>query len=469
MTAVSNLQETIAAVGYAQIIVTLKASPKILAARQAGKNANAQIAASSLREAEATLRDLFVIPSEMQVESLAASAERTASRGFSRPESLLSRKVRIFPHLGIALGFADANGVAALDAHPDVEKVMKAPELSLIRPVASEIAKPKAAATWGIRRLKVDRLWSAGYRGDGVVVGHLDTGVDDSHPALAGAVASFVEFDMAGDQVTGAAPHDSGDHGTHTAGTIVGRAAAKGAFGVAPNAKLASAMVIEGGQVLARILGGMEWIITKGVPILSMSLGLRGYTPAFQAIVDSLRAANVLPIFAVGNEGPNSSRSPGNYANVLSVGAMDSSEAVPDFSGSQRFNRTNKPLVPDLVAPGVAVLSSVPGNGYAEKSGSSMATPHVAGLAALLFQAKPDATADELERAIVGSCTRPDSMLIDRANHGVPDAVVAFQLLTGRALPSAVASSVAPRGPIRKPAAAVGARKNKGKKKRKKA
>jgi subtilisin family serine protease len=201
-------------------------------------------------------------------------------------------------------------------------------------------------------------------------------------------------------------------------------------------------MVIEGGQVIDRILGGMDWVIGEGVRILSMSLGLRGYTPAFQAIVDALRRANVLPVIAVGNEYPNTSRSPGNYANVLSVGAMDASDKVADFSGSQRFNRVDDPLVPDVVAPGVAILSCVPGGKYEEMDGSSMATPHVAGLAALLLQAKPKATATELEEAILRSCSRPAGMPQARGNRGVPDAAKAFGILTGAALP--VAASAAP-------------------------
>lgn len=269
----------------------------------------------------------------------------------------------------------------------------------------------------------------------------LDTGADGTPPALEGAIASFAEFDMAGDRVPNARPTDSDDHGTHTAGTIVGRVRKKGAFGAAPAAKLASAMVIEGGQVIDRILAGMDWVIGEGVRIMSMSLGLRGYTPAFQAIVDALRAANVLPVIAVGNEYANSSRSPGNYANVLSVGAMDATDEVAEFSGSQRFNRLDDPLVPDLVAPGVAILSCVPGGGYEEKDGSSMATPHVAGLAAILLQAKPDATASQLEEAILGSCSRPASMQEARANRGVPDAVKAFSILTGATLPFAVAEA----------------------------
>ena len=95
-----------------------------------------------------------------------------------------------------------------------------------------------------------------------------------------------------------------------------------------------------------------------------------------------LRARGILPVFAVGNEGPGTSRSPGNYSEALSVGASDEDDLVADFSSSQQFRRPGDPRVPDIVAPGVGVISTVPGGGFAEKDGSSMATPHIAGLAA---------------------------------------------------------------------------------------
>jgi subtilisin family serine protease len=219
---------------------------------------------------------------------------------------------------------------------------------------------------------------------------------------------------------------------------------------VAPEAQLASGLVIEGGQVIDRILAGMEWLVEQQVRMLSMSLGLRGYTPAFQTVIDALRAAKVLPIIAVGNEGPGTSRSPGNYANVLSVGAMDEFDNIPDFSSSQQFNRPNSPLVPSLVAPGVKVLSCIPGSKFAEMDGTSMATPHVAGIAALLMGAKRDATIDQIEEAILGSCQRPATMPQSRANRGVPDAVAAFRLLTGTDL--AAIAVISPRGPRKTPA-----------------
>lgn len=408
----SNLEETLAEVGYAKVIVALKPT----------------LAAASSR---AALEKHFTIPAERQMESLMAVASRSASKKSGHPRPLQEHKMRVYPNLGLVLGFVDPGGAAALAASRQVERVVEAPELSLIRPFATRAARLSAAPTWGIKRLKVNRLWAQGLKGRGVIVGHLDTGIDGAHPALQNAIAAFAEFDLAGDQVPGANPSDSDEHGTHTAGTIVGRSVPKGAFGVAPEAQVASAMVIEGGQVIDRILAGMDWVIENGARILSMSLGLRGFTPAFQTVVDALRNANVLPVIAVGNEGPTTSRSPGNYTNVLSVGAMDGSDEVADFSGSQRFNRPDDPLVPDLVAPGVDVLSCVPNGKFAKMDGSSMATPHVAGLAALLLAAEPGATAGDLEQAILGSCVRPAGMLEARGNRGVPDAEAALRILRG--------------------------------------
>jgi len=148
-------------------------------------------------------------------------------------------------------------------------------------------------------------------------------------------------------------------------------------------------------------------------------------------MVNALRAKNVLPVFAVGNEGPGTSRFPGNYDNVLSVGACDRNGAVADFSGSQRFLQPTPRMVPDLVAPGVDILSCVPNGRFARMSGSSMATPHVAGLAALLFSAMPEATADDVESAILRSCERPAGMDPQRGNMGIPNAVRALAILRG--------------------------------------
>jgi subtilisin len=189
--------------------------------------------------------------------------------------------------------------------------------------------------------------------------------------------------------------------------------------------------VIEGGDVVARVLGGMDWAVGLGVRILSLSLGLRGFWEDFLPLTRLLRERNVLPVFAVGNEGPGTSRSPGNYPEALSVGASDRDGRVADFSSSQRFRRRREPLVPDLVAPGVDVVSARPGpgGGYQAMDGTSMATPHVAGLAALLIEARPDRSAAEIEAAIFRSCERARGMTRPRANRGMPDALRALAAL----------------------------------------
>lgn len=352
--------------------------------------------------------------------------------------------VRYFPHLRIMLGTVDQQGVAALDSHPRVKQVAAPPVLSLIRPVAVRAAQAPKQYTWGITRLKADQLHAGGFTGQGILVGHLDTGADGTHPALKDAIKVFAEFDDLGFEVKPTpAPHDTDEHGTHTAGTIAGRTVAARAIGMAPDALLATAIVIEGGNVTARILAGMEWAISQHVKILSMSLGFRGYQEDFLAVVQRLRELNILPVFAVGNEGPGTSRSPGNYAEALSVGAMDADEHVADFSSSRRFDRPNDPLVPDLVAPGVDVISAKPGGGYQAMDGTSMATPHVAGLAALLMQAAPAASIDEIEQAIFDSCTPLPGEDVERQNRGVPDAVVALVKL-GVILPVVAAARVQP-------------------------
>jgi subtilisin family serine protease len=340
--------------------------------------------------------------------------------------------VQFYPNLGIMLGTVTRAGLNSLREDERVDSVTGTPQFSLIKPTLVADAALSKKVTWGIEALGVPRLWKEGLSGKGVRVAHLDTGADGKHLSLKKAIAAFAEFDFMGQRVNpDPAPHDTDQHGTHTAATIAGRAVGGQHVGVAPGAELASAIVIEGGMVISRILGGMDWAISEGARVLSMSLGIRGFIEDFIPITQILRARNVLPIIAVGNEGPGQSRSPGNYPESLSIGAVDEKLVVAPFSSSQRFLRKKEPLVPDLVAPGVNVISAKPAGGFQLMSGSSMATPHIAGLAALLFEAAPGATIDAVEQAIFNSCKRGPGMSLDRSNRGFPDAVEALAALTG--------------------------------------
>jgi subtilisin family serine protease len=338
--------------------------------------------------------------------------------------------LQVYENLGIVLGTVNPDGLAALQAHDSVAAVTGSPQFSLIHPQEVSDVALADIEPWGAKALGVPRLWAEGLDGTGIVVGHLDTGVDGSHPALRDAIAAFTNTDALGN-LRAAAPFDSGRHGTHTAGTIAGRT---GNIAVAPGARLASAAVIEDPDIVRRILAGLNWVVGKGVRVISMSFGIRGYDDDFLRLMDSIRAKDILPVAAVGNEGPGTSRSPGNYANVLSVGAVDIDGKVWSNSSSQRFARAADPLVPDLVAPGVAILSALKGGGFVAMNGTSMAAPHIAGLAALLFQAKPDATAAQVEAAILSSCTLRAGTDVERANRGFPNAVKALALLTGTTL-----------------------------------
>lgn len=287
--------------------------------------------------------------------------------------------------------------------------------------------------TWGIKRLGVPELWKRGYTGEGVLIGHLDTGVDHKHPVFSGgAIAFFAEFDLQGKRTPNKIAYDSGNHGTHTGATMVGRPlSGRKRVGVAPGAKLASAIVAEGGDISKRVLAGIEWAINKDVRIVNFSQGVHGYIEDFLEPVNQLRKHNILPVFSVGNEGVGRSRSPGNYAQSLSVGAITSTGHVAPYSSSMRMPRTDEPLVPDLVAPGDNVVSAGPGGQYLQKSGSSMAAPHISGLAALLWQAAPDATAHNIEEAIFKSCQLAP-LPKARANRGVPHALRALNVLLSR-------------------------------------
>jgi subtilisin len=452
------ISQELRSLGVAQVIVILKYPHAVTAAKLGGKLAGVQAGT-----APEQLSKHFVFSQISQISAIASAqatehgfatpvlqgdkAQKTKSSGTGgkrrqreQHPRLMDRGmiatapslVRYYPNLGVMLGTVDKEGLSALRKDPRVEEVTGIPSLSLIRPQRVAAAKLTREVSWGIESMHIPALWQQGITGAGILIGHLDTGVDGNHPVFRkkDAIAHFAEFDDLGREITPAPiAYDSQYHGTHTAATIVGRAVSGKSVGVAPGAQLASAIVIEGGNTIARVLGGMDWAVGLEVRILNMSLGFRGYWGDFLPLTQLLRARNILPVFAVGNEGPGTSRSPGNYPEALSVGAYDRQGRVAPFSSSQRLLQPTKLLVPDLLAPGVGIISAKPRGGYQVMDGSSMAAPHISGLAALLMEAKLDKTAEEVQSAIFNSCRLKANMSIDRVNRGVPDGVKALALL----------------------------------------
>jgi subtilisin len=340
--------------------------------------------------------------------------------------------VHYYPNLGILYGAADQDGLAALAQDENVGEIIAAPAFTLIAPEESAALEgAPVGRSWAIGRMKIDALWDQGLFGDGVLIGHLDTGVDASHPALAGKIDAFAYFDDLGRNVLTPPPaqRDTGRHGTHTAGILVGDTFEGHTFGVAPKARLVSATVIEGGDTPARVLGALDWCVAQGVRIVNVSLGLTGHEPQFDTILEILRARGVLPVIAIGNEGPDTSRTPGNLPAALSVGALSPDDTIWRRSSSQRFTAPPPRTSPVLIAPGGEIWSSVPGNRMTALSGTSMAAPHISGLAALLMQHRPAAAIHDIEAAILNSCTRPAQISSVRGNLGVPDAARALASL----------------------------------------
>ena len=284
-------------------------------------------------------------------------------------------------------------------------------------------------AAWGLQRINIEACWQQGFTGAGVRVGHLDTGVDGTHPALSGRIAAFVEFDQDGFPVAQAEPKDSGSHGTHIAGIICGSPWENTSIGVAPAAELCSGMVIEGGKSLVRVLAGLDWILDCKVRVLCLSLGLPTYNPLFEIILRRMKEAGVLVIAPVGNRRSAQTCSPANYPGILAVGATNARDKVARFSGSQIFERATDHHKPNLVAPGVDIPSAKPGGGLQFRSGTSMAAAHVAGVAALLFQAAPTATAAEVQEALLTTCTPLPESSVYRSGKGLVNPVKALEMM----------------------------------------
>ncbi|MER6951014.1 S8 family serine peptidase [Nonomuraea sp. NPDC000554] len=296
-------------------------------------------------------------------------------------------------------------------------------------------APVKASLDRSVPQIGAPEAWQAGFTGEGVKVAVLDTGVDDKHPDLAGRVESARNFTDSQDAV------DRHGHGTHVASTIAGQGVAGTPTrkGVAPGARLLNGKVLNdrGSGSTSGIIAGMEWAAQQGAKIINMSLGHPdepGLDPLEQA-VERISASNgVLFVIAAGNDGPGASTlgSPGSADSALTVGAVDSADKLASFS-SRGPRVADFAIKPDLTAPGVNITAARAGTtGYIAYSGTSMATPHVAGAAAILAQQHPDWTWQQLKATLVGS-VKPGGPLTENGAGRVDVAKAVKQTVTADA------------------------------------
>ncbi|MGW2557715.1 S8 family peptidase [Streptomyces sp. NPDC001514] len=352
----------------------------------------------------------------------------------------------------IRQGYDDAHTaalplIAVYDSSVDVARTVPAtprgaargPVLKAARGVALKADKKRGADLWaditsrrsrsgaGLKKLWLDRkveatlerstaqvgadlAWAAGYDGKGTRVAVLDTGADAEHPDLKGRIAASKNF------TDSSTTDDRQGHGTHTISTVGGSGAASGGKkkGVAPGTELLNGKVLSdwGSGATSWIIAGMQWAVDNKADVVSMSLGNPAPTdctdPMSTAAEQLAQSSDTLFVIAAGNSGRrlNSVSSPGCAPSVLTVGAVDRDDSTAYFSspGPVRVTHT---LKPEIAAPGVGISAAAAGGrgvyAYRSMSGTSMATPHVAGAAAVVKQRHPDWTAQQIKAALVSS------------------------------------------------------------------
>ncbi|MET9907095.1 S8 family peptidase [Streptomyces sp. NPDC006476] len=265
----------------------------------------------------------------------------------------------------------------------------------------------------GVAQIGAPAAWAAGYDGKGVKVAVLDTGVDTTHPDLASAVTASKNFTGTG------STDDMAGHGTHVAATLAGSGTRSGGRykGVAPGAGILNAKVLDdsGEGSDSSVIAGLEWAAGQGAKVANLSLGQAdtpGEDPVEAAVNALSKSTGMLTVAAAGNEGPDAGTvdSPGAAESALTVGAVDGEDRLADFSSTGPT--ADSALKPDLTAPGVDIVSAraahghmgdPAADGYVSMSGTSMATPHVAGAAAILAQRHPDWTGARIKQALTAS------------------------------------------------------------------
>ena len=336
--------------------------------------------------------------------------------------------------------FAVRGDQAVLDAmmaRSDVAAIEsnRAFQVALEQPAAPTLRAPQAPATieWNLSKINAPLMWTMGYTGTGQVYANADTGVQWDHPALkshyrgwdgAAANHNYNWWDAVHSQINPngnscgyslQVPCDDYGHGTHTMGIGIGDDGAGNQIGVAPGAKwIACRNMDDGVGRPSTYIECDEFFLAPwdlngnnpnpdlrpdvvgnsyGCPIGPPPGGETCVVDSLQTATDNLRAAGVFMAVSAGNYGSNCSTvldPPAIYDSAISIGATDASDNIAGFSsrGPVTIDGSNR-MKPDLAAPGVSVRSSVPTNSYAYESGTSMASPHVAGAVALLWSAVP--------------------------------------------------------------------------------
>jgi hypothetical protein len=316
-----------------------------------------------------------------------------------------------------------ANALAMTVDSRDIETLLQDPEVAEVAPNTilsiPPISSRKTASEdyssegppdmWNHDLIDLDYVHQRGYDGTGMRIGVLDTGIDADHPELNDKLVAWQEFDLAGNRVL-STPHETHTlaHGTHVASILVGEQT-----GIAPRAKLLCALVLpEGYGTTEQVIRGMQWVLDPdgdsetddGAQVVNMSWGSSGTSAVLKSAIDAMAAAGVLAVAAIGNDGRDSTYSPGNVEACIGVGAVNRWDNPSSYSSGGEVCWDELCIKkPDMVAPGIDIFGAATGGRYQYLSGTSMASPHAAGSAALLWQYDPTMTLSQLTRFLTHS------------------------------------------------------------------
>jgi minor extracellular protease Epr len=277
-------------------------------------------------------------------------------------------------NLPVAISRMPESVKRALEKNPNIVRIEKDKRVELI----------SEATDWGVGATKSNIAWDVPYNGAGVKIAVLDTGIDVKHEdlKLSGGISFITEEN--GD----ASYNDFNGHGTHVAGIISAQHNGIGVKGVAPNALIYSVKVLDknGAGYLSNVIAGIDWSITNKIDVLNLSLGMSTYSATLKSIIDKANNSGMVIVAAAGNSGNFEGTGdnvdyPAKFENAIAVAAVTNRNLRAEFSSTG-------PAV-ELAAPGESVLSTYANNQYNYSSGTSMATPYVTGIAALMKEAHP--------------------------------------------------------------------------------
>ena len=249
---------------------------------------------------------------------------------------------------------------------------------------------PSWSKQWDMTKIAMPAAWDITKGSADMVAAVVDTGVDYNHPELQGRVIKGRDFANNDND-----PMDDQAHGTHVAGTIAAAAGnGVGVAGVAPNVKILAVKVLggDGSGNLSSIIDGITYAANNGAKVINLSLGGPQQSSALKTAIDNAVAKGVVVVAAAGNDSSQTPNYPAAYPNVVSVGSSDQNDRKSSFS---TYGSTI-----DIVAPGSSILSTTPNNRYQTMDGTSMASPHVAGAAALVRSLHPDWSVDQVRKAL---------------------------------------------------------------------